>query len=148
SILAIGLVGLNFKSPWPDESHRDDSHKEAELVWDLRNLAALTLHGRTLDGEPFRFTSDSFVNRLKEVDDLRASFGFQNARPAGQASGENRGVVAKTPLKQRLFGHPEQMAPASQSQFAYIYFRYGLVGLLLFVGVLTIPAVRSFMTLM
>ena len=40
------------------------------------------------------------------------------------------------------------MAPNSQSPFAYFYFRYGLVGLLLFLGVLAIPAVRSFLMLM
>ena len=40
------------------------------------------------------------------------------------------------------------MAPNSQSQFAYFYFRYGLVGLLVFFGVLAIPAVRSFLMLM
>jgi hypothetical protein len=139
SILAIGLVGFNFKSPLPDESH-----KEAALAWDLRNMASLTLHGKTLDGEPFQFTSDTFVNRAKELADLWESFGLQNAQ-SGRASGD---AGAKSPLQQRLFGRPEQMAPASQSQFAYIYFRYGLVGLLFFVLVLAIPAVRGVLVLM
>jgi len=137
AILSIGLVGLDFKSPWPVESHKG----EAELVWDLRNVASLTLYGKTLDGEPFRFTSDSFVNRMKELTDLRESFGFRNER-------EDHGLVARTPWKQRLLGHPEQMAPASQSQFAYIYFRYGFVGLFLFAAVLAIPVVQGFLTLM
>ena len=52
--------------------------------------------------------------------------------------------LPRPPLEQRLFGRPHQMAPNSQSPFAYFYFRYGLVGLLLFFGVLAIPAVRSF----
>ena len=139
AVFAIGLVGLNFKSPLPDESH-----SESALAWDLRNLAALALHGKTLDGKPFRFTSDSFVNRLKEVADLRESFGLHTAQV--DLASEEKSVKGR--LTQRLFGHPEQTAPASQSQFAYIYFRYGLVGLLLFVGVLAIPGVRSFLTLM
>lgn len=139
AVLAIGLVAFNFKSPLPDETH-----SESALAWDLRNLAAVTLHGKTLDGKPFRFTSDSFVNRGKELTDLRESLGFQTAQ-SGQAIEEKR---VKAPLTQRLFGHSEQTAPSSQSQFAYIYFRYGLVGLLLFVGVLAIPAVRSFVALL
>ncbi|MCK1636036.1 hypothetical protein IVA95_00175 [Bradyrhizobium sp. 157] len=140
AILAIGFVGLNFKSPLPDETH-----SEAALAWDLRNMASLALYGKTLDGESFRFTSDSFVNRAREISNLLESFGFRSAAKVG---GEIKGRVAKAPLQQRLFGHPEQMAPASQSQFAYIYFRYGLVGLLLFVGVLVIPAVRGFFAMM
>ncbi|MGY3288039.1 MULTISPECIES: hypothetical protein [unclassified Bradyrhizobium] len=194
SMLAIGLAVTNLKSPWPNETSTSKP-REAELVWDLRNLAALTLHGKTLDGKPFRFTSDSFVNRLKEGEDLLKSFGFQNARSAAGVSGENSTALSTTApsgaadpqlttsqprlelvataprqeenqstrldnsspsegahsqtaiMAQRLFGRPEQLAPASQSQFAYIYFRYGLVGLLLFVGILAIPAVRSFFTL-
>jgi O-antigen ligase len=56
--------------------------------------------------------------------------------------------LPRPPLEQRLFGRSHQMAPNSQSPFAYFYFRYGLVGLLLFLGVLAIPAVRSFLMLM
>jgi hypothetical protein len=131
AVIAIGWVGLNFKSPLPDESH-----KEAALAWDLRNLASLAIHGRTIDGGPLRFTSDSFINRLKEIADLRESFGF-HAGPVIRKPGD------KTPLEQRMFGRPDHLAPASQSQFAYIYFRYGLIGLFLFAGVLAIPAVRG-----
>ena len=147
AILAIGFVGLNFKSPLPDETH-----SEAELAWDLRNMASLAIHGKTLDGEAFRFTPDSFVNRGGEIIDLLESFGFQTN--ALQSLGFKKGAriakaeTAKSTWQQRLFGRTEQMAPASQSQFAYIYFRYGLVGLLLFAGVLAIPAVRSLLAVM
>jgi hypothetical protein len=137
AILSIGFVGLNFKSPLSDETHQ-----EAALARDLRNMASLALYGKTLDGEEFRFTSDSFVNRGREIRDLMESFGYQKS--AHKAGEEIQGRVTKAPLQQRLFGRPDQIAPNSQSQFAYIYFRYGLVGLFLFVGVLVIPAVRSF----
>ncbi|MGY4483320.1 hypothetical protein ACVWWR_002511 [Bradyrhizobium sp. LM3.2] len=50
SMLAIGLAVTNLKSPWPNETSTSKP-REAELVWDLRNLAALTLHGKTLDGK-------------------------------------------------------------------------------------------------
>lgn len=138
--LLIGWVGLNFKSPIPAETRPNE-----ELVWDLRNIASLALHGTTLDGKPFRFTSDSFVNRGKEIDDVIESFGFQRASKSKET--ESAGVANAT-WQQRLFGRPDQMAPRSQSQFAYIYFRYGLVGLFLFVGVLAIPAVRGFLAIM
>jgi hypothetical protein len=138
--IAIGWVGLNFKSPLSDETHTGG------LVWDVRNLAALAVDGKTLNGEPFRFTSDSFINRGKELSDLLESFGF---RWAWHGSGALiRQQSSEAPLEQRLFGRPHHMAPASQSQFAYFYFRYGLVGLLVFFGVLAIPAVRSFLMLM
>jgi hypothetical protein len=130
AILAIvGLVSFSFKGPWPENPQKG----EAELVYDLRNAAALALSGKTLDGEPFRFKSNSVVDRLKEVDNLRESFG--SSKQAGS-------------LTQRLFGHADQKAPLSQSMFGYFYFRYGIVGLLLFVGVIAIPAVRGFVALM
>lgn len=95
SILAISTVAAHFKSPWPDDAPNHKSPEEAELVWNLRNLAALALRGKTLDGEPFRFTSDSVVNRLKEVDDLLKSFGLQNVHSAGDETPENREISVK-----------------------------------------------------
>ncbi|MCJ9729390.1 hypothetical protein [Bradyrhizobium sp. PRIMUS42] len=133
SAIVIGLVGLNCKSPLPDASHN-----ESALAWDLRNLAALAVNGQTLDGKSFHFTSDSIVNRMKEIGDLGESFA-QNA--SSRQSGDNRG------LKQRLVGLPDHMAPSSQSQFAYIYFRYGLIGVVLFAGVLAVPAIRGLLGL-
>ena len=73
------------------------------------------------------------LERLKEVDNLRESFGSSE-----QAGG----------LTQRLFGHADQKAPLSQSMFGYFYFRYGLVGLLFLIGIIAIPAVRGFVALM
>lgn len=139
AVIAIGWVGLNFKSPLPDETH-----KEAALAWDLRNIASLALHGRTIDGGPLQFTSDSFINRLREIEDLMESFGF---KPARHASTVIRKPGDKAPLEQRIFGRPDHLAPASQSQFAYIYFRYGLIGLFLFAGILAIPAARGALAL-
>lgn len=139
AVIAIGWVGLNFKSPLPDETH-----KEAALAWDLKNLASLALHGRTIDGGPLQFKSDSFINRLREIEDLMESFGF---KPEHHASTAARKPADKAPLVQRIFGRPDHLAPASQSQFAYIYFRYGLIGLSLFAGVLFIPAARGALAL-
>jgi hypothetical protein len=134
--LAIGLVGLNIKSPLPDLTNT-----ESELAWDIRNLASMAVHGRTIDGEPFRFTSDSFVNRIREIQQLADSFGLGNAETRGRTKLRERDP--KAPLEQRLFGRADHLSPSSQSQFAYLYFRYGLVGLFLFVAVLAIPAFHS-----
>ncbi|MCK1503850.1 hypothetical protein [Bradyrhizobium sp. 18] len=140
SVIAIGLVGITFKSPFPDESH-----KEAALAWDLRNLASLAISGKTSDGAPFKFTSDSFVNRAREISNLMESFGLHSMWPSNVPITTETGT--RRPLHQKLFGVPEHMAPASQSQFAYIYFRYGLLGLALFAGALLIPAISGLLLL-
>lgn len=142
SAAAIGFITINLKNPLPDETHT-----EAELAHDLRNLASLALRGRTTDGEPFRFTSDSFLNRGKEISDLLESVGIKTGW-SFKSNAVVRERTATRPLQQKLFGVPEQMAPASQSQFAYIYFRYGIVGLTLFAAVLGIPAACGFFSLM
>ena len=52
AVIAIGWVGSNFKSPLQDETSTEG------LVWDVRNLTSLAINGKTLNGEPFRFTSE------------------------------------------------------------------------------------------